>query len=71
MITTTIEKAHELRADPELEETFSVMTELSLADAMRMGSRNSRQARGWGNGEEQCALHASVSGAIAAGFVEI
>lgn len=66
---TTIEKARELAVDFEAE--FANMTELKLSDAIRMGSSNSEQAHGWGNGQTQCALHAGVQAAIAAGFIEI
>lgn len=65
----TIEKARELAVN--FEEQFKSMTELKLSDAMRMGSTNSVQAQGWGQGESQCAMHAAVQAAIAAGFIEV
>lgn len=66
----TIEKAHEL-AESYIDESFKSMTELKLSDAIRLGSKNSVQTTGWGTGENQCAIHAAVSGAIALGFIEV
>jgi hypothetical protein len=65
----TIEKAHELQE--VIDERFKAMTQLKLSDAIRLGSQNSTQAQGWGDGETQCALHAGVQAAIALGFIEV
>lgn len=65
---TTIEKADELRemlGDIEVD----VMTSYTLADAIREGSKVSKQANGWGEGEKQCAMHAAVTAAIARGYM--
>lgn len=66
--TRTIEKAEELAKD-YVDESFQSMTELKLSDAIRLGSKNSEQAHGWGEGEKQCALHAAVSAAVALGYI--
>lgn len=64
MMTTTQEKAAEL-ADSEIFSQFKDATEMSLSDAIRMGSSNTEQAEGWGHGETMCALHAAQSAFIA------
>lgn len=40
-----------------------------LSDAIREGSRVSRQEYGWGNGDTACALHAAVVAAKARGYM--
>lgn len=69
MIEKTIEKAHELEVD--IDQKFKEMTELKLSDAIRLGSKNSEQSFGWGEGERQCALHAAISAGIALNFIEV
>lgn len=63
-MTKTQEKAAEL-AESEVFEQFKDVTELSIADAIRLGSSNTEQAFGWGEGESMCALHAAQSAFIA------
>lgn len=41
-----------------------------LSDAIRSGSRISKQAYGWGNGKTMCALQAAVCDAKARGYLE-
>ena len=70
----TVEKADELKEmiDSEFfDQQFENMTTLKLSDAIRMGSKNTTQAEGWGSGESMCALHAGVSAAIALGFIDM
>jgi hypothetical protein len=64
----TLEKANELREMLGEIET-NVLVNYTLADAIREGSKVSKQAQGWGAGEEQCALHAAVTAAIARGHM--
>lgn len=66
----TIEKAEDLKAN-FFDEQFKAMTELKLSDAIRLGSKNSKQAHGWGSGESMCAMHAGISAAIALGFIDV
>lgn len=40
-----------------------------LSDAIREGSSVTEKAKGWGNGENACALHAAVIAAKARGFM--
>lgn len=68
MMQRTIEKSEELREilsemdDIEME----VLTSYTLADAIREGSTVSDQAKhGWGDGDQQCAMHAAVTAALA------
>jgi hypothetical protein len=44
---------------------LDVMTNYTLADAIREGSQVSEQAHGWGGGEKACAMHAAVIAAKA------
>lgn len=62
--TGTIEKAQEL-AESDVFDQFKDATELSLSDAIRLGSSNTEKASGWGHGEQMCALHAAQSAFIA------
>lgn len=68
--TRTVEKAEELVDKELIDEQFKSMTELKLSDAIRLGSKNSQQAHGWGTGEQQCALHAAVTAAIALNYID-
>lgn len=56
----TKEKAAEL-AQSEVFDQFKDATEMSITDAMRLGSSNTEQAHGWGEGDKMCALHAAQS----------
>lgn len=69
MTTVTTEtKVDELRGMlGEIE--MDVLTSYTLADAIREGSKVSKQANGWGHGEEMCALHAAVASAVARGYM--
>lgn len=60
----TKEKAAEL-AQSEVFDQFKDATEMSITDAMRLGSSNTEQAHGWGRGDKMCALHAAQSAFIA------
>ena len=40
-----------------------------LSDAIREGSKVSKQANGWGNGDTACAMHAAVIAAKARGYM--
>lgn len=51
----------------KLDETFGRYT---LADAIRRGSQHTKQATGWGTGEEACALHAAALDAVALGYIQ-
>lgn len=60
-------KADELRAVlSEIE--MDVLTNYTLADAIREGSSVTEQTGGWGNGETACALTAAVVAAKARGY---
>lgn len=48
---------------------MQVMTNYTLADAIREGSMVTEQADGWGCGTEACALHAAVIAARARNFI--
>lgn len=60
----TKEKAAEL-AEAEVFKQFEGATEMSISDAIRLGSSNTEQAVGWGRGDQMCALHAAQSAFIA------
>lgn len=60
----TKQKAEEL-AQSEVFSEFKDATELSITDAIRLGSSNTTQAYGWGQGHDMCALHAARSAFIA------
>lgn len=62
--TVTQEKAQEL-ADSKIFEEFKGLTEISISDAIRLGSSNTEQAVGWGDGETMCAMHAAQSAFLA------
>lgn len=63
------EKADELRATlGEIE--MDVLTSYTLADAIREGAGVSKQAYGWGNGDNACALTAAVIAAKARGYAD-
>lgn len=49
---------------------LGVLTRYTLADAIREGSTVTRQAYGWGSGEQACALSAAYLAAKARGYVE-
>ena len=49
---------------------MDVLTSYTLADAMREGSRVSKQYAGWGGGEYACALSAAAIAAKARGYAE-
>lgn len=69
----TDEKALELHKNlvAELGEIeLNVLTNYTLADAIREGSTVSDQAIGWGEGENACALHAAVIACKARGYME-
>lgn len=62
------EKVEELKATlGEIE--MKVMTEYTLADAIREGSSVTTQEYGWGNGETACALTAAVISAKSRGYL--
>lgn len=69
-MVSTEQKVDELRemlGDIEV----NVLTEYTLADAIRDGSKVSEQAVGsWGEGAKQCALHTAVTAFIARGYLE-
>jgi hypothetical protein len=68
MMQKTDEKAAELQKALERDLRgieLDVLTNYTLADAIREGSSVSKQAYGWGNGNEACALHAAVIAAKA------
>lgn len=71
MSTTFDQKAAELsdQLQAELGEIGLKARQYSLADAIRDGSRNTTQARNWGDGNTACALSAAVIGAKARGWV--
>lgn len=48
---------------------LDVTTSYTLADAIREGGLVSKQARGWGNGDNACALSAAVIAAKARDYV--
>ena len=48
---------------------MDVLTNFTLADAIREGSSVTTQAVGWGNGETACALTGAVISAKARGYV--
>ena len=58
--TKSREKSKEL-SDSEVFKQFESATQISLGDAIRAGSTNTEQAKGWGDGENMCALHAAMS----------
>lgn len=62
---TKVDELKQMLGNIEME----VLTEYTLADAIREGSQVSKQAHGWGTGEEQCALHAAVTAAVAREFL--
>lgn len=68
----TLEKVDELREMlPDLGDVeMDVTTSYTLADAIREGSMVSKQANGWGSGENMCAMHAAVTAAYARGYME-
>lgn len=41
-----------------------------LSDAIREGSQVTEQAKGWGDGESACAMHAAVIAAHARGYMK-
>ncbi len=65
------EKAAELvELQQELGEIeLNVLTNFTLADAIRAGSLVSTKAEGWGTGDNACAMSAAVIAARAAGFM--
>jgi len=68
MMEKTLEKADQLRQElGEIE--MNVLTNFTLADAIREGSSITTQAQGWGDGENACALHAAVISAKARGYM--
>ena len=61
-------KVDELKAElGEIE--MSVLTNYSLADAIREGGLVTVQAFNWGNGESACAMSAAVIAARSRGFM--
>ena len=69
MANRVMEKVDELKEMlGEIE--MDVLTEFTLADAIREGSKVSKQASGWGNGDTACAMHAAVASAMARGYME-
>lgn len=48
---------------------MDVLTNFTLADAIREGSTVTEQAFAWGDGENACALSAAVLSAKARGFI--
>ena len=70
MSTTLWDPAIEsLKADlAEIEE--KVVTGYTLADAIREGCTVSKQAYGWGGGENTCALSAGFIAAKARGYIQ-
>lgn len=65
--TKTEEKVQELteKIDPKSLERMNYR----LSDAIREGSTVTKQAEGWGDGENACALHSAVIAAKARGFI--
>lgn len=63
----TRSKAEEL-SKSEVFDNFKDATQMTLTDAIRLGSSNTEQATGWGDGETMCALHAAHSATIARGM---
>jgi hypothetical protein len=69
MSTKIDEKVDELRSVlGEIE--MNVLTNYTLADAIREGSTVTTQAYTWGDGDNACALSAAVLAAKARGFME-
>lgn len=63
------EKTDELKQQlGEIE--MDVLTNFTLADAIRAGSQVTEKATGWGNGETACALSAGYLAARAMGYVD-
>lgn len=67
-MSKTLEKVNEIREMLSGIE-MDVTTSYTLADAIREGSEVSEQARGWGDGEKMCAMHAAVAAAVARGYM--
>lgn len=67
--TTTRQKAQEIKdKDLCITDEELLRKNLRLSDVMRLGSKVTNKAEGWGNGENACALHAAVIGATAMGI---
>ena len=49
---------------------MGVLTNYTLADAIREGCKVSEQAHNWGDGDTACALSAAVIAAHARGFMQ-
>lgn len=49
---------------------MNVLTNYTLADAIREGSKVTDQAYAWGNGDTACAMSAAVIAATARGFIK-
>lgn len=63
------EKTDELRKELALIEE-DVVTNYTLADAIREGSKVTDKAEGWGNGNDACALSAGFLAVKARGFLD-
>ena len=71
MVNKVEEKVDELKKMREElgEIEMSVLTNYSLADAIREGGLVTVQAFNWGNGESACAMSAAVIAARSRGFM--
>ena len=63
--STKVDEIRQMLGDIEMD----VLTEYTLADAIREGSKVSTQSYGWGAGEQMCAMHAAVAAALARGYM--
>jgi hypothetical protein len=71
MKTKTDEKVSELKGILDATEVNELdRLNYRLSDAIREGSSVTEKARGWGNGENACALHAAVIAAEARGYIK-
>ena len=70
-MTKTDEKVDELRGIIEATEVSEIRRlNYRLSDAIREGAGITEKAKGWGDGEQACAMHAAVIAAKARGYMD-
>lgn len=67
---STITKDNSVVQKIAVEELVDMTKPLTLGDAIRAGSRHTKQAFNWGRDGEACALTAACMAAVAWGFAD-